>query len=259
MSLINAMNASSLGIWLVRVEDEPLAAALQSHLGGKMYRPWLDKEKSQRTQFNRFYRDHTKWIFIATTGIAVRFLDGQIQSKLSDPAVVVLDSAGRYAISLLAGHEGGANKLAYLVATAIGAIPVVTTATEALKSLVVGVGCRRGISAEKVKNAIDGALGERNLSDIREIATIDLKANEPGLLEYCAKYDIPLRVFSSQDVKERPWVTEPSDWVQKNVGVVGVCEPCALMASVRGSLVVSKFCLDGVAIAIVEDSRGFIV
>jgi cobalt-precorrin 5A hydrolase len=121
------------------------------------------------------------------------------------------------------------------------------------------VGCRKGISAEKVKNAIDGALGERNLSDVREIVTIDLKANEPGLLEYCAQYDIPLRVFSSQDVKYRPWVTEPSDWVQQNVGVVGVCEPCALMASIRGSLVVSKFRLAGVAVAIVEDNRGFVV
>lgn len=259
MSLGNTDEVSNLGLWLVRVEDEPLAAALQSQLGGKTYRPWLDNEQSQRTQFNQFYRDHTKWIFIAATGIAVRFLDGQIQSKLSDPAVVVVDSAGRYAISLLAGHEGGANKLAYLVANAIGAIPVVTTATEALKSLVVGVGCRKGISAEKVKNAIDGALGERHLSDVREIATIDLKANEPGLLEYCAQYDIPLRVFSSQDVKYRPWVTEPSDWVQQNVGVVGVCEPCALMASIRGSLVVSKFRLAGVAVAIVEDNRGFVV
>lgn len=259
MDLINFTNASSLGIWLVRSEDESLAAVLKVQLGGEIYRPWLNSELSQKAQFIAHYRHHKQWIFIAATGIAVRFLDGQIQSKLSDPAVVVLDSAGRYAISLLAGHEGGANALAYRVANLIGAVPVVTTATEALRSLVVGVGCRKGISAEKVKNAIDGALGERNLSDVREIATIDLKANEPGLLEYCAQYDIPLRVFSSQDVKYRPWVTEPSDWVQQNVGVVGVCEPCALMASIRGSLVVSKFCLAGVAVAIVEDNRGFVV
>ena len=258
MDLINPTNASSLGLWLVRAEDEPLAVVLQAQLGGEIYRPWLNSELPQKAQFIAHYRQHTQWIFIAATGIAVRYLDGKIQSKLSDPAVVVLDSAGRYAISLLAGHEGGANDLAYRVAKVIGATPVVTTATEALKSLVVGVGCRKGISAEKIKNAINAALGERSLNDVREIATIDLKANEPGLLEYCAQHNIPLRVFSSQDVKDRPWVTEPSDWVQQNVGVVGVCEPCALMASVRGSLVVSKFRLDGVAVAIVEDKRGLV-
>lgn len=258
MNLINSTNASSLGIWLVRAEDEALAAILQAQLGGEIYRPWLNSELPQKAQFTSYYRQHTQWIFIAATGIAVRYLDGQIQSKLSDPAVVVLDNAGRYAISLLAGHEGGANHLAYRVANTIGAIPVVTTATEAMKSLVVGIGCRKGISAEKIKNAIDGALGERSLNDVREIATIDLKANEPGLLEYCTQHNIPMRVFSSRDVKDRPWVTEPSDWVQQNVGVVGVCEPCALMASVRGSLVVSKFRLDGVAVAIVEDKRGLV-
>ncbi len=242
----------------MRAEDESLAAILQAQLGGEIYRPLLNSELPHKSQFTSCYRQHAQWIFIAATGIAVRYLDGQIQSKLSDPAVVVLDSAGRYAISLLAGHEGGANALAYRVASVIGAIPVVTTATEAMKSLVVGVGCRKGISAEKIKNAIDGALGERSLNDVREIATIDLKANEPGLLEYCTKHNIPLRVFSSRHVKDRPWVTEPSDWVKQNVGVVGVCEPCALMASVRGSLVVSKFRLDGVAVAIVEDKRGLV-
>jgi len=257
VDLINPTNASSLGIWLVRSEDEPLAVALQAQLGGAIYRPWLDNALPQKAQFTRHYRQHAQWIFIAATGIAVRFLDGQMQSKLSDPAVVVLDSAGRYAISLLAGHEGGANELAYCVANAVGAVPVVTTATEALKSLVIGVGCRKGISVQKIKNAIDQALGERSLSDVREIATIDLKANEPGLLEYCAQHNIPMRVFSTAAVKNRPWVTETSDWVQQNVGVVGVCEPCALMASVRGSLVVSKFRLEGVAVAIVEDKWGF--
>jgi len=257
VSLINSKNSSSLGLWLVRAEDEPLAVALQAQLGGEIYQPWLNAQLPQKTQFTENYRQHTQWIFIAATGIAVRYLDGQMQSKLSDPAVVVLDSAGRYAISLLAGHEGGANDLAYRVARVIGATPVVTTAKEALKSLVVGVGCRKGISAEKIKHAIESALGARSLNDVREIATIDLKANEPGLLEYCAQHNIPLRIFSSRDVKDRPWVTEPSDWVQQNVGVVGVCEPCALMASVRGSLVVSKFRLDGVAVAIVEDKRGF--
>lgn len=256
MSLVSTDLVSNLGIWLVRVEDESLAVALQAQVGGFIYRPWLNDALPQKAQFAQHYHQQRQWVLIAATGIAVRFLEGQIQSKLTDPAVVVLDSAGRYAIALLAGHEGGANALAYRVANAVGAIPVITTSTEALKSLVIGVGCRKGISAVKIKNAIDKALGERSLSEVREIATIDIKANEPGLLEYCAQHTIPMRVFSTAAVKNRPWVTESSAWVQQNVGVAGVCEPCALMASIRGSLVVSKLRLEGVAIAIVEDNWG---
>jgi hypothetical protein len=69
-----------------------------------------------------------------------------------------LDEAGRYAISLLGGHEAGANSLAYRVANAVGAVPVVTTATEAIKPFVVGVGCRKGVGEEHIAGAIRQAL-----------------------------------------------------------------------------------------------------
>jgi len=165
----------------------------------------------------------------------------------------VLDEAARFAVSLLAGHEGGANRLAYRVANAVGAVPVVTTATEALKPLVVGIGCRKGVPAERIEAAVCKALGERRISEIREIATIDLKAQEPGLLDFCERHDLPLRVIATAAVAARPWVTQPSAWVQQNVGVDGVCEPCALIASGRGSLLVPKTTLDGVAVAVVQD------
>jgi cobalt-precorrin 5A hydrolase len=255
------------GIWLVRPESEALALALQEHLGGILYRPWLDSIKgdqpvaptthaaaTQKQQFAAAYRQHPQWIMIAASGIAVRFLDGLPEDKHSDPAVVVLDEAGRYAVSLLAGHEGGANRLAYRVANAIGAVPVITTATEALKPLVVGIGCRKGVAAGQVAAAVHKALGERQLNEVREIATIDLKANEPGLVEFCEQHDLPLRVLASATVAARPWVTKASDWVQQNVGLPGVCEPCALIASTRGKLIVPKTALNGVAVAIVEDT-----
>jgi cobalt-precorrin 5A hydrolase len=258
------------GIWLVRPESEALALALQERLGGELYRPWLhtikgdqpvaptsrwfDTATTQKQQFAAVYRQHTQWIMIAASGIAVRFLDGLAQDKHSDPAVVVLDEAGRYAVSLLAGHEGGANRLAYRVANAIGAVPVVTTATEALKPLVVGIGCRKGVAAGQIAAAIYQALGERQLSEVRELATIDLKANEPGLVEFCEQHDLPLRVLASETVAARPWATKVSDWVQQNVGLPGVCEPCALIASSRGRLIVPKMALNGVAVAVVEDN-----
>ncbi|MCX7780593.1 MAG: cobalt-precorrin 5A hydrolase [Negativicutes bacterium] len=69
-------------------------------------------------------------IFIMAAGIVVRVIAPHVRDKRFDPAVVVLDEAGEYAISLLSGHIGGANNLAHLVGKAIQAKPVVTTATD---------------------------------------------------------------------------------------------------------------------------------
>ncbi len=64
------------------------------------------------------------------TGIVVRILGRELKGKDQDPAVVVMDEAGQFAISLLSGHLGGANDLARRLATVCGAIPVITTATD---------------------------------------------------------------------------------------------------------------------------------
>ncbi len=243
------------GIWLVRPESQALALVLQAELGGEIYRPWLTTSSSQKAQFAAAYRNHAKWIMLAASGIAVRFLEDLVQDKHTDPAVVVLDEAARFAIALLAGHEGGANQLAYRVAEVTGAMPVITTATEALKPLVVGIGCRKNVTCEQIAAAITQALGERSLNEVREIVTIDLKAKETGLLEFCDQNGLPLRILASATVAARPWVTKASDWVQHNVGLPGVCEPCALIASSRGKLIVPKLSLNGVAVAVVEDNQ----
>ncbi len=64
------------------------------------------------------------------TGIVVRAIAGVVKDKFTDPAVVVVDEKGKFAISLLSGHVGGANRLALKVASIIGAQPVITTATD---------------------------------------------------------------------------------------------------------------------------------
>ena len=76
------------------------------------------------------FRDYTGHIFIMSTGIVVRMLAPLVRHKTMDPAVVVADEAGRYVISLLSGHIGGANQLAEKVAALIDARPVITTATD---------------------------------------------------------------------------------------------------------------------------------
>ena len=69
-------------------------------------------------------------IFFSALGISVRLIAPHLQSKLLDPAVVVVDDQARYAISLLSGHVGGANALTYQIAGALKARPIVTTATD---------------------------------------------------------------------------------------------------------------------------------
>jgi cobalt-precorrin 5A hydrolase len=79
---------------------------------------------------DRLWQEYQGFVFIAATGIVVRTVAPHLRGKECDPAVVVLDDAGRFAISLLSGHLGGANELAKKCAAITGGTAVITTATD---------------------------------------------------------------------------------------------------------------------------------
>lgn len=106
-------------------EGGKLAHKLAAAHPGDIYNKENFKE-NLRAGFGRY----DSLVCIMATGIVVRILAPLIVHKTSDPAVVVLDQKGKYAISLLSGHLGGANDLAREMAVISGGKAVITTATD---------------------------------------------------------------------------------------------------------------------------------
>ena len=243
----------NLAVWSVRETAQPMASFLAEQLpaaespGGSV--------SSNQQSFRTVYRKYRAWVFIGTTGIAVRYLQGLLKDKHTDPGVVLVDEAGRQVISLVGGHEGGANQLSIRVANLLGAQPILTTATESLRPLILGIGCRRDVTLTQIDTAVMNVLNIHQLSiaNFRMVATVDVKLQESRLLAWCRQRQLPMRGIPLSLLQHRPWVTKSSDWVQETLGVAGVCEPCALLASHAGKLLVPKTALSGVTVAVVHD------
>ncbi|KUN25831.1 Precorrin methylase [Streptomyces corchorusii] len=246
--------------------------------------------------------------FLAT-GAVVRLLAPLLAGKAADPGVVCVDEGGRFAVSLLGGHAGGANALAREVGEVLGAEPVVTTATDAAglpgldtlglpyegavaavsralldgepvaletevvwplpplpvapqgaytirvtdravaagerevllrpPSLVVGVGASKGAPAEEVLGLVEEALREAGLSprSVAELATVDAKAEEPGIVAAAERLGVPLVTYSAGELAAVE-VPNPSDAPLAAVGTPSVAEAAALARG--GELLVPK-------------------
>lgn len=194
-------------------------------------------------------------VFAAPCGVVVRAIAPLVKSKYQDPAVVVLDVGGRWAVSLLSGHEGGANDLALAIANLTGAEPVITTTTEALKSIIVGIGCRRGTPAERIVAAVRETLAgvELPLAEVRLLASADLKADETGLLEAAGILDLPIRFIPAEEIRGSSREFARSGLVEEKVNLPAVAEPAALLAGKRTQLICPRKTFKGITIALARE------
>ncbi|MDO5301289.1 MAG: cobalt-precorrin 5A hydrolase [Tissierellia bacterium] len=83
-----------------------------------------------REDFGKLWGRYDGFLFIGSVGITVRYIAPHLQGKDRDPAVCTVNDSGEFVISVLSGHLGGANELAREIAQSIGAVPVITTASE---------------------------------------------------------------------------------------------------------------------------------
>jgi len=292
-------------------------------------------------------------VFIMAAGIVMRRISSLLRDKTVDPAVVVADEKGSFAISLLSGHIGGANRLAHQVAKYSGGEAVITTATDVQglaafdeiaarlgwvienpkmikvfnnlllsrqpigvccppelfrrffsdndclvqmavaelpaensplqglvvidgseklntdelpvlrlrrPSLVLGIGCRRGVTEAEIYAAVADVLAGLgyDLSQVRKLASIDVKSNEDGLLTFARTYDCSLSFYPAAEL-ELVSVPTPSKKVQSVVGSHSVCEAAALLAG-GGKLLAPKQVCGRVTVAIAaieREQRGY--
>ena len=265
-------------------------------------------------------------IFVAATGAVVRIIEGKFKSKDTDPAVITVDDHANFVISLLSGHLGGANEECKKIANGIGAIPVITTASdvggkiavdtlsqkikaklESLddakrvtslivngenvsihlpknivendkncagaiivsnrknieiskiipKNIILGIGCKRNTPKEKIIEKINYVMETQNLEmdSIKKAASAWVKSDEIGLLEAMTELNIPIEFFEKEKILEvEDLVEERSEFVKNQIGVYGVSEPCAYLASSRkGSFLVKKVKMEGITISIFEE------
>lgn len=192
-------------ILLVSAQALSLAKILQRELDATIYsRNELDG-CSVISSYSGFLEEHadelSAVIFIGAMGICVRSIAGCIRDKHTDPAVVCVDSSGRFAIPVLSGHIGGANELARQIAGILGAEAVITTQSDnaglwALDMLPKNYGWKTEASHAELNECIARFVNLRPtalLLDIRDRGTDWLERTLPPHVKvYYHFEDIPL-------------------------------------------------------------------
>ncbi len=224
----------SIKIVALTTEGLSLAKELQSHLEGSdlWFKPKPFAEKIQSA-----FSAGDGLILICATGIAVRTLAPVIGNKHDDPPVLILDERGEFVIPLLSGHEGGANSWAALVAKIIAAQLVITTANSYLSPIyAVGMGCERNCPQHDLAHLLHDCLAQAgiDIEQVQSINSIDIKADEGGLVQLAKNLNKPFQTFSAPALSSvRDLLSTESEYVFNTVGVYGVAESAALVAAMQ--------------------------
>jgi len=317
----------------------PGGLALGERLARSIHGEVVFAQHAARQTMEELFQAGRPLVCIMALGIVVRILGPLARDKKTDAPVVVVDEAGRFAISVLGGHEGGANALAKEVAKVLGALAVITTASDALglpavdligrewgwriegegegrdnltkvaaavvrgepigvyqdagradwwqvfgewpssfhrieswpptgswpgllaisdrwlarldecpvvvfrpPSLVLGTGCRRGVPVEEFEALFKELCQTRGFAPLSLgiVATVSLKANEPGLLEFAARHGVPVVSYAPEELAQVASLPTPSEKVRAKIGMPGVAEPAAMLAAGATSLLLPK-------------------
>ena len=277
------------------------------------------------------------FVLIMATGIAFRTFAPYITAKDKDPALVVVDEKGSFAISLLSGHLGGANDLAKEIAEKIDATPVSTTSTDvnqtiafdnvakkngfliedlsmtmyisgALvngkkvslltpypiigtlpkeitdhhneaqenvvfisnrlvpkidghvlvlrpKNLILGIGCRKNISYEAVKEAFDFFMKDTGYSplSLKAMASVDLKKEEEALLLLSERENLPFYTYDSDTLNAIEAEGGTSSFVKSVTGTASVCQSAAVCCGKDSKTVIKKTVVNGITFSLAEE------
>lgn len=119
--------------------------------------------------------------------------------------------------------------------------------------LVLGVGCRRGITEQELEIVFSRFCAERKIlpEAITAVASIDRKQNEAGLLAFCSRRRWPLYCFSASVLRQVPGSFTVSAFVEEQVGVDNVCERAAVLVA-GGRLAEGKYASGGITFALAE-------
>ncbi|WP_297427447.1 cobalt-precorrin 5A hydrolase [Clostridium sp.] len=118
------------------------------------------------------------------------------------------------------------------------------------KDLILGIGCRKGTTFEKLNDFISNSLKKYNLdvNAVKTIVSVDVKANEEGIIRLVEHLECPFKTFSREEIKTVQDKYEKSEFVEKTLGITGVCEPCIDLAGAK--VIVSKIKYEGITLAI---------
>ena len=146
------------------------------------------------------------------------------------------------------GLTEGPAELGVWVTWKTGEGPFLRTLRLAPKGLILGIGCRKGTSEEKIRAAVEEALSGYEPQAVARVATIDLKKEEPGLLAFCAAHNLPLAIYTAEELAAAKGRFTRSAFVAHITGVDNVCERAAVCAG--GTILVPKQAKNGVTVAV---------